>query len=92
MAPGALMVLFNLDSEKSFDKKKFEKSDPDIIVLNSFDKSPFGETSNDYIIVTGDKRDELKNIDKAVLSMEIFRRLKNMKRDPGDPGMNSLIL
>ena len=92
MAPGSLMVLFNLDSEKSFDKKKFEKSDPDIIILNSFDKSPFGETNNDYIIVSGEKRDELKNMNKADLSLEIFRRLKNMKRDPGEPGMNSLIL
>ena len=92
MAPGSLMVLFNLDSEKSFDKKKFEKSDPDIIILNSFDKSPFGETNNDYIIVSGKKRDELKNMNKADLSLEIFRRLKNMKRDPGEPGMNSLIL
>ncbi len=92
MAPGSLMVLFNLDSEKSFDKKKFEKSDPDIIILNSFDKSPFGETNNDYIIVSGENRDELKNMNKADLSLEIFRRLKNMKRDPGEPGMNSLIL
>ncbi len=92
MAPGSLMVLFNLDSEKSFDKKKFEKSDPDIIILNSFDKSPFGETNNDYIIVSGEKRDELKNMNKADLSLEIFRRLKNMKRDHGEPGMNSLIL
>ncbi len=92
MAPGALLVLFNLDSEKSFDSKKFEKSEPDMIVLNSFNKLPFGETNNDYTIVAGDRREELKNMNKADLSLEIFRKLKDMRRDPGEPGINSFKL
>ncbi len=92
MAPGALLVLFNLDSEKSFDSKKFEKSEPDMIVLNSFNKLPFGETNNDYTIVAGDRREELKNMNKADLSLEIFRKLKDMRRDSGEPGINSFKL
>ncbi|WP_337861053.1 bifunctional phosphopantothenoylcysteine decarboxylase/phosphopantothenate--cysteine ligase CoaBC [Ferroplasma sp.] len=92
MVPGAIMVLFNLESEKTYDSKKFEKSDPDVVVLNSYAKNPFGETVNDYTIIEKDKKEEIPNIDKAGISLQIYRRIKNIKRDPGEPGMNSLIL
>jgi phosphopantothenoylcysteine decarboxylase/phosphopantothenate--cysteine ligase len=82
MSPGSVLVLFNLESEKNYNPGKFEKSDPDMVILNSFSKLPFGETSNDYTIVTGDKREELKNIDKAGLSIAIYKKIRDMKRGP----------
>ncbi|HIH60640.1 MAG TPA: hypothetical protein HA289_06170 [Ferroplasma sp.] len=92
MAPGAVLVLFNLESGKTYNSKKFEKSDPDMVLLNSFDKTPFGDTKNDYTIISRNKTDEIKKIDKAGISLEIYRRIKDIKRDPGELGMNSLTL
>ncbi len=92
MAPGAVLVLFNLESGKTYNSKKFEKSDPDMVLLNSFDKTPFGDTKNDYTIISRDKTDEIKKIDKAGISLEIYRRIKDIKRDPDEQGMNSLTL
>jgi phosphopantothenoylcysteine decarboxylase/phosphopantothenate--cysteine ligase len=92
MVPGTILVLFSLEGEKSYDSKKFEKSDPDMVILNSFDKKPFGDTKNDYTIISNGKKEEIKNVDKAAISLEIYHRIKDIKRDPGEPGMNSLIL
>ena len=88
MAPGAVLVLFNLESEKSYNSKKFEKSDPDMVVLNSFDKKPFGDTKNDYTMISKGRKEEIENADKATISLEIYHRIKDMKRDSGEPGMN----
>lgn len=92
MAPASVLVLYSLESGKNYDAKKFEKSDPDMVVLNSYDKNPFGDTLNDYTIVKKDKTEEIKNIDKAHMSLEIYHRIKDMKRENSGMGMNSLIL
>jgi phosphopantothenoylcysteine decarboxylase/phosphopantothenate--cysteine ligase len=92
MAPASVLVLYSLESGKNYDAKKFEKSDPDMVVLNSYDKNPFGDTLNDYTIVKKDKTEEIKNIDKAHISLEIYHRIKDMKRENSGMGMNSLIL
>ena len=63
-----------------------------MVLLNSFDKTPFGDTKNDYTIISRNKTDEIKKIDKAGISLEIYRRIKDIKRDPGELGMNSLTL
>ncbi len=92
MVPGTVLVLFNLESEKSYNSKKFEKSDPDMVVLNSFNKKPFGDTKNDYTIISNGRTEEIGDVGKAAISLEIYHRIKDIKRDPGEPGMNSLIL
>ena len=59
-----------------------------MVVLNSFDKKPFGDTKNDYTMISKGRKEEIENADKATISLEIYHRIKDMKRDSGEPGMN----
>ncbi|MEM0139821.1 MAG: bifunctional phosphopantothenoylcysteine decarboxylase/phosphopantothenate--cysteine ligase CoaBC [Ferroplasma sp.] len=92
MLPSSVMVLFDLEDSDKFDAKKYEKSDPDLIIFNNYNKNPFGETVNDYTLISGEKMEKFNNIGKAELTYKILNKIKDMKREHGDSGLNSLIL
>ncbi len=92
IAQSSVMVLFNLENTDNFDAKKYEKSDPELVVLNNYSKEPFGDTVNDYTFVIKNKTEKYNNMAKPEITMKILEKIKDMKRESDNTGLNSLVL
>ncbi|HKJ96357.1 MAG TPA: bifunctional phosphopantothenoylcysteine decarboxylase/phosphopantothenate--cysteine ligase CoaBC [Thermoplasmataceae archaeon] len=71
-----LLIPFNLTEEKDLEliREKFKKSGPEMIVSNSFaERDPFGETFNDYEIIKEDSVEELNNVSKPEMTLQVLR-------------------
>lgn len=76
-----ILIPFNLTDGKNIDqiRKKFKKSVPDAIISNTFAKrSPFGETFNDYEVITESSVEKLEDVSKPEMTVQVLKLASEM--------------
>ncbi|AAT43725.1 bifunctional phosphopantothenoylcysteine decarboxylase/phosphopantothenate--cysteine ligase CoaBC [Picrophilus oshimae] len=79
MSPSSILVLFELEGDLKYNDEKFKDSRPDMVIVNSYKNSAFGESSQEYIIVSGNNKENI-NAEKSVLSRIILERASSINK------------
>ncbi len=69
------LVAFRLTENISEDALSHFTSKPDMVVVNSYKKDPFGKTTNSYRIVYGSKEETYNDLPKPILARNILELL-----------------
>ncbi len=79
MSPGSILVLFELEGDLKYNDEKFKNSRPDIVIVNSYRNNAFGESSQEYLIVSGDNTENI-NDEKSNISRLILEKAASIKK------------
>ncbi|MGC8608736.1 MAG: bifunctional phosphopantothenoylcysteine decarboxylase/phosphopantothenate--cysteine ligase CoaBC [Thermoplasmata archaeon] len=69
------LVVFRLTDDINEDASSHFKSKPDMIVINSYRKNPFGKTTNSYRIIYEGKHEDYSDLPKPLLALKIMEML-----------------